>query len=303
MELRHLRAAVAVADHLHFGNAAAALGVAQPPLSQTVKALETELGVTLFDRTTRRVRLTPAGEAFVADARTAISIVDAASGRARAMGRGEAGHLAIGIVGSAVVHPLSTVVRAFRTRYPGVTMRFSELPTMAQLAELRADTLDVGFLRPPLPTPADDIDLLPVLREPLVAVLPADHRLASRQTIATRSLATEPFVCFPRHLGPGLFDEITALCRRAGFDPGIEHEAVQMQTIVGLVASGCGVAIVPASVAGLRRPDVVFPRLSPTSRLVSLALARRTGHESAVVNNFVALTRDVVRDRPPITSD
>jgi DNA-binding transcriptional LysR family regulator len=295
MELRHLRAAVAVADHLHFGNAAAALGVAQPPLSQLIKALETELGVTLFDRTTRRVRLTPAGEAFVLDARTAMSIVDAASERARAAGRGEAGRIAIGMVGSAVLHPVSTVVRAFRGRYPGVTMRFTELPTVRQLAELRSDTVDIGFLRPPLPSPADDIDLLPVSREPLVAVLPADHRLANRQRIAPRSLAAEPFVCFPRHLGPGLFDEITALCRRAGFDPRIEQEAVQMQTIVGLVAAGCGVAIVPASVAGLHRPDVVFPRLSPTTRLVNLALARRTGRESAVIDNFVALTRDVIR--------
>ncbi|MGC7097398.1 LysR family transcriptional regulator [Amycolatopsis lurida] len=295
MELRHLRAAVAVADHLHFGNAATALGIAQPPLSQAVKALETELGVTLFDRTTRRVSLTPAGAVFVDGVRTALSIVDEASERASAAGRGEAGHLAIGIVGSAVVHPVSTVVRGFRGRYPGVTMRFTELPTVRQLAGLRADTVDIGFLRPPLPAPADDIELLPVSREPLVAVLPAEHRLAGRQRIALRSLATEPFVCFPRHLGPGLFDEITALCRKAGFDPRIEQEAVQMQTIVGLVAAGCGVAVVPASVGSLNRPDVVFSRLSPTTRLVNLALARRAGRESAVIDNFVALTRDVIR--------
>ncbi|SMC65332.1 LysR family transcriptional regulator [Kibdelosporangium aridum] len=295
MELRHLRAAVAVAEHLHFGNAAAALGIAQPRLSQLVKALETDLGVALFDRDTRNVRLTAAGEAFVTGARTALSTVDVASERARAAGRGETGVIAIGVVGSAVVHPLPAVVRAFRARYPEVTLRFAELPTLEQVARLRADTVDVGFLRPPLPAPADDLALLPVSREPLIAVLPADHRLAGRERVAVRALADEPFVRFPRHLGPGLFDEITALCRRAGFEPRVGQEAVQMQTIVGLVASGCGVSIVPGSVAGLSRPDVVFKPVSPTTRLVDLALARRVGPVPPVVANFVAVTREVLR--------
>ncbi|MFC0106205.1 LysR family transcriptional regulator [Kibdelosporangium aridum] len=295
MELRHLRAAVAVAEHLHFGNAAAALGIAQPRLSQLVKALETDLGVALFDRDTRNVRLTAAGEAFVTGARTALSTVDVASERARAAGRGETGVIAIGVVGSAVVHPLPAVVRAFRARYPEVTLRFAELPTLEQVARLRADTVDVGFLRPPLPAPADDLALLPVSREPLIAVLPADHRLAGRERVSVRALADEPFVRFPRHLGPGLFDEITALCRRAGFEPRVGQEAVQMQTIVGLVASGCGVSIVPGSVAGLSRPDVVFKPVSPTTRLVDLALARRVGAVPPVVANFVAVTREVLR--------
>jgi DNA-binding transcriptional LysR family regulator len=105
MDLKHLRAAVTVADHLHFGQAAAALGMAQPPLSQQIKALETELGVTLFERTTRAVRLTPAGEAFAEDARNILSVLDSATRRARAAGRGETGELAIGMVGSAVQHP------------------------------------------------------------------------------------------------------------------------------------------------------------------------------------------------------
>lgn len=300
--LRHFRSAVAVAEHLHFGRAAAELGIAQPALSQLIRTLEKDLDVTLFERTTRRVRLTPAGEAFVADARAALSAVDLASVRARAAGRGTTGVLSIGTVGSAVFHPLSAVVRAFRSRYPDVSLRFSELPTVDQIAGLRVERLDVAFLRPPIPGPADDISVVPLTKEPLVAVLPADHRLAGKERITIDSLADEPFVCFPRHLGPGLFDEITSLCRGAGFNPRIEQEAVQMQTIVGLVAAGCGVSIVPGVIAAHGHPGVTFPRLTPSTRLVDLALAWRAGSASPTVANFVALARDVAR-RPVRRAD
>lgn len=297
MELRHLRAAVAVADHLHFGRAAAALGIAQPPLSQSVKALETELGVALFDRDTRNVRLTRAGEAFVAEARVALSTVDSASRRARAVGRGEEGHLSIGMVGSSVQHPLPMIIREFRARYPSVTTTFSVLPTVLQVERLRTAALDLGLLRPPLPGPADDLELVPVSREPLVAVLPNDHRLARRQRVHVRSLAREPFVRFPRELGPGLYDEITALCRRGGFTPRVAQEAEQMPTIVGLVAAGCGVSIVPGAVAAQVRPEVVFLPLSPTTRLVDLAIALPVTGRSPAAANFTALARDLTRVR------
>lgn len=297
MELKHLRAAVAVADHLHFGRAAAALGVAQPPLSQSIKALELELGVSLFRRDTRNVQLTRAGEAFVADARTALSVVDSASRRARAAGRGEEGALSIGMVGSSLQHPLPTIIREFRSRYPSVSLTFTVLPTMLQVEQLRTASLDLGLLRPPLPGPADDLELVPLSREPLVSVLPNDHRLARRQRVHVRTLAGEPFVLFPRHLGPGLHDEITALCRLGGFTPEVAQEAVQMQTIVGLVAAGCGVSIVPGTVAAQARPEVVFVPLSPTTRLVDLAIALPVAGRSAVAANFTALARDLTGPR------
>ena len=294
MDLKHLRAAVAVADHLHFGHAASALGVAQPPLSQQVKALETELGVALFERTTRAVALTPAGEAFVTDARAALSMVDSAARRARAAGRGESGELVIGMVGSSVQHPLPTIVRAFRARYPDVALTFHVLPTVTQVERLRAAALDLGLLRPPLPGPADDLELVSVSREPLVAVLPSDHRLAGRRRLAVSTLAKEPFVLFPRALGPGLHDEITALCRRGGFTPDVRQEAVQLPTVVGLVAAGCGVSILPGS-AAQPRPEVVFVPVSPLVRLVDLAIALPRANRSVVAANFTALARDLTR--------
>jgi len=295
MDVRDLRVAVAVADHLHFGRAAAALDMAQPPLSQRVKAIERELGVSLFERTTRRVRLTAAGAEFVAGARTALSAVDGATRRARAAGRGEAGHLAIGMVGSALAPPLPAIVRAFRTRYPEVVLHFTVLPTAGQLAGLRADELDIGFVRPPLPGREDDLELIPVSREPLVAVVPADHRLARRRRIPVELLADEPFVRFPRDLGPGLFDEISALCRRGGFEPRVAQEAVQLQTIVGLVAAGCGVTIVPRSTT-LARPEVVLVPLTPATRLIDLALVLRREARSPAAVAFAALVRDLRRD-------
>ncbi|NUT51960.1 MAG: LysR family transcriptional regulator [Saccharothrix sp.] len=295
MDLKHLRAAVAVAEHLHFGRAAAALGTTQPPLSQAVKALEEELGVSLFHRDTRNVHLTAAGEAFAADARAVLSMVDGAVRRARAAGRGEEGSLAIGMVGSSVLHPLPMIIREFRARYPAVTLSFTVLPTMSQVERLRSGALDVGLLRPPLPGPADDLELVPVSREPLVAVVPNDHRLARRRRVHVRSLAGEPFVLFPRHLGPGLHDEITALCRHGGFTPEVAQEAAQMPTIVGLVAAGCGVGIVPGSAAAQARPEVVFLPLSPTVRLVDLSIALPVAGRSPVAANFTALARDLTR--------
>lgn len=292
MDLKHLRAAVAVADHLHFGRAATDLGIAQPPLSQQVKALETELGVTLFERSTRTVSLTPAGEAFVTDARAALSMVDSAARRARAAGRGESGELVIGMVGSAMVQPLPAIIRAFRARYPGVTLTFHVLPTVTQVERLRAAALDLGLLRPPLPGPADDLELVSVSREPLVAVLPSDHRLAGRRRLAVSGLAGEPFVLFPRALGPGLHDEITALCRRGGFTPDITQEAVQLPTIVGLVAAGCGVSILPGS-AAQPRPEVSFVPVSPLVRLVDLAIALPKATRTPAAANFTTLARNL----------
>lgn len=297
VELRHLRAAVAVADHLHFGRAAAELGIAQPPLSQAIKALERELGVSLFDRGTRHVRLTPAGEHFVADARGALALAARAETRARSAGRGDIGELSVGMVGSAALHPLPAVLRAYRTRHPDVVVRFSELPTATQIERLRAHALDVGFVRPPLPSPADaDFALLPVSREPLLVVLPSDHRLADRQRLHIRSLADEPFVRFPRHLGVGLYDQITTLCRHSGgFEPRVVQEAIQMQTIVGLVAAGCGVSIVPGSVGALTGLGAVFAQLVPTTAPTELALAVPRHGVSPVTANFVAVARDVTQ--------
>ncbi len=294
MDLRQLRAAIAVAEHRHFGRAASTLGMTQPALSQAVKQLETHLGIALFDRNTRHVTVNPAGEEFLGQARDALSLLETATTRAQAAGRGEAGALAIGMVGSAMLAPIPRVLRTYRHHYPQVQVSFTELTTAGQVEHLRSGTLDVGFLRPPLPAPANtELELTTVSREPLLAALPTDHRLAQRRRVPLRALANEPFVRTPRHLGAGFYDQLTALCRQAGFEPHVAQEAVRMDTITGLVASGFGVSIVPSSVATRPTADVVFAHLSPDPTPIDLALAHPARNHSPLVANFVALVQDL----------
>ncbi|MEO3891910.1 LysR family transcriptional regulator [Nonomuraea sp. B5E05] len=290
MNLQQLRYAVALAEELNFGRAALREGVRQPPFSQQIGRLEEELGVRLFERTTRQVRLTPAGEAFVAEARTSLAHAALAAESARRVGRGEAGRLVIGFVGSATNITLPKVLRRFRARYPGVQVELRELATAHQAEELRQGLLDVGLLHAPLAGPAAEVlTTRTVARELLLAALPADHALATRGSLPAAALAREPFVMFPRRYGPALYDRITSVALAAGFEPVIVQEAVQMQTIVGLVAAGIGVSIVPESVARLRRGDVVFRPLSPPTRVVTLDVTWRTGDPNPLVRNFRAL--------------
>jgi DNA-binding transcriptional LysR family regulator len=287
MNLQQLRYAVALAEELSFGRAALREGVRQPPFSQQIGKLEEELGVRLFERTTRQVRLTAAGEAFVAQARTSLAHAELAAEAARRAGRGEAGRLAIGFVGSATNLTLPRVLRRFRARYPGVQVELRELTTAQQAEELRQGLLDVGLLHAPLAGPAAEVlSTRTVARELLLAAVPSGHPLAARAPLPVSALAGEPFVMFPRRYGSALYDRITAVARAAGFEPVIVQEAVQMQTIVGLVAAGIGVSIVPESVARLRRGDVVFRPLSPATRVVTLDLTWRTGDQNPVVRNF-----------------
>ena len=290
MNLQRLRYAVALADELNFGRAALREGMRQPPFSQQISKLEEELGVRLFERTTRQVRLTPAGEAFVAEARTSLAHAELAAESARRAGRGEAGRLAIGFVGSATNLTLPRVLRRFRARHPGVQVELRELTTAQQAEELRQGRLDVGLLHAPPAGPAAEVlSTRTVARELLLAVLPAGHPHATHKVLPTGMLAGEPFVMFPRRFGTALHDQIIGVTRAAGFEPRVVQEAVQMQTIVGLVAAGLGVSIVPESVARLRRGDVVFRPLSPATRVVTLDLTWRTGDPNPIVRNFRAL--------------
>lgn len=262
-----------LADSQHFGTAAERLGLTQSAVSQRVRGLEAELGVTLFERTTRSVSTTPACARFLERVAPALHELDRARREAGSAGRGETGRLAIGLVGSARTPPVPRILRAYRRRYPAVDISVTEAPSERQIQGLTEGVLDVGFIRPPLaPRPGPEFELLTLARERLVAVLPDDHRLAARRRLAPRELASEPFVRTPRELGPGFYDQITSLCREAGFQPRAVQEAVQLSSIVGLVAAGFGVSILPESAAGHREPSVRFVALSPTAT-VELALA------------------------------
>jgi len=298
MELRHVRSFVAVAEELHFGRAAKRLGIAQPPLSQQIKRLEAELGVVLFHRTRRRVELTEAGRALLEEGRRLLAQAERTEQAAQRAHRGEVGRLEVGFVGSATYGPLPAILRAYRAAYPDVDLGLRQLTTAEQVAALLEGGIGVGLLRPPAPAAVGVLAVETVQREEVLVALPQSHLLADWRRIPAAELAEEPFVLFPRAAGPGLYDQIVAICGRAGFVPTVAQEATEMATIIGLVAGGLGVSLVPASVRRLARPDVAFRPLDPpTPPALELAVAWRRGDPSAVLRGFLATVRGIAGDR------
>lgn len=287
MELRHLRYFVAVGDALNVGRAAIALHIAQPPLSRAIRALEEELGTELFRRGARGVTLTGAGAALLPEARRLLRDAEALRQNARQYAAGEAGMLAIGFVSTASYNVLPRIVPAFRARRPGVRLALREATSDVQAPALVAGEIDVGFLIAGSVPPS--LAYEPLHREPMIAALPARRRWPRR--VSMRRLAREPFILFPREVAPELHDAIIALCRAAGFSPRIGQEAIQMQTIVSLVAGGMGVALVPASLEHLGRDGVVYRPLAERGPRVEVGLAWRAADDSPLTRAFVAEAR------------
>jgi len=246
IELRHLRYFIAVAEELHFGHAAARLNISQPPLSQQIQILEQQIGARLFARTNRSVSLTEAGRQFLADSRQILSQVDDAAARAARLHHGETGELRIGFTSSApFIKAVSDTLSTFRRRYPDVHIQTRETNTREQIVPLYEGALDLGLMRnTQLP---ETLVWERVLREPLLAMVPRDHPLASQPRVSLRELAREPFVFFDPHVGTGLYDDILGLLRRYDLTPTIAQEVGEAMTIIGLVAAGLGVSILPAS--------------------------------------------------------
>ena len=262
--------------------------MSQPPLSLLIRALEEDLGTSLFFRTSRRVELTEAGEVLLEQARSILDQLAEARRRTAEAGRGERGSLSIGFITPIVYGLLPGLLRDFRARFPGVRLTLREAMGDVQLEELQSGKLSAGFVAAPVST--DGLSQLTVLREPMVAALPTSHVLArAKGAVRLTQLAREPFILFPRTIAPGLFDRIVAFCRAAGFSPRVEQEAMQSQTIVGLVSAGLGVAIVPASIKRLRRSGVVYRPFRERSPRVETRLVWRTADRSPSLLNFVKL--------------
>ncbi|MHC9239405.1 LysR family transcriptional regulator [Pseudomonas aeruginosa] len=290
MELRHLRYFIAVAEELHFGRAAERLGISQPPLSQQIQALEEEIGARLFERTNRRVELTDAGRLFLDESRQVLAHVDKAVLLARRAHLGELGELKIGFTSSApFTSTIPSSIHAFRKAYPDVHLDLQEMSSRQVLKALLEESLQVGVIRP-LALP-DAVHWVELFREPLVAVLRADHPLAagSEDGLAIAALAEEPFVFFPRSYGTGLYDQVIALTRQAGFSPRIAQEASEAMTIIGLVSAGLGVSILPASFRRTRVDGVVYRTLSDPEATTAVWLVRRQNEGSPLALSFIDL--------------
>jgi DNA-binding transcriptional LysR family regulator len=290
-ETWQLRYFIAVAERLHFGRAAAALHISQPPLSRAIRSLEENLGVSLFARTRRRVELTPAGARLLDEARRTLTQLERVVLELRGMAAGEQGRLRIGFVSLADFGVLPGLLKAYKAARPGVTLALREMLSPEQAAALMAGELDFGLLLPPLPEAAA-LEHLVVQRERFVAALPAQHRLArQRGRLAMSALAGESFVMVPREIAPGLYDIVAGLAARAGISLNVAQEAIQMQTVVSLVSSGLGAAIVPASLANLGRRGVVYRPLADRHPALELWLAWPPGALSAAGREFVAQAR------------
>lgn|SRR5215211_4943414 len=286
MDLRKLKYFVVTAEELHFGRAARRLGISQPPLSMQVRALEDDLDVRLFDRDNRNVVLTVAGEALLVEARKILGQVEQARILVRQTSRGEQGTLAIGFITPVEYSFLPPLLRNFRRKYPGIALQLRELMTDVQLDELRAGTLDVGFLTGPVTD--QRLRHREIMTEPLIAALPTGHPVSGRTgKLSIRELSNEGIIMFPRAIAPTLFDETLAFCRRAGFSLRIAQEASQSQTIISLVSAGLGVAIVPASMRHLRRKGVVYRSFSERSPRMRAFAVWSPDQRSAALTQFL----------------
>lgn len=289
MELRHLRYFVALAEELHFGKAAEKLHIAQPPLSQQIRQLEKELGFELFHRTKRNVQLTEAGQVFLGEVQQILKQLQQAIETGRQTNRGEIGQLVVGFVSTAAYNILPIILKKFRSHVPGVSLELHELTTDQQLEWLREGRMDVGFIRPPVEDNTFSWEI--IFQESLIVALPETHWLANQSDVSLTSLANEPFILFPRKLAPGLYDLIISLCQQAGFSPTVAQEAIQMQTIVSLVAGEMGVAIAPASLQNLQRTGVVYKNIQEATPKAAIAMIWRRNENSPTVQRFLETVR------------
>lgn len=281
---------MAVAEEGSFLRAAERLHISQPPLSTQIKGLEAEMRVRLFSRSSKGAALTAAGSAFYAEARSVLTHLEHACLAAQRAERGDEGSLAVGFISIADYNVLPGALKQFRARYPGVEVQLHELTTDAQLRELAAERLDVGIALGPV----DDaeISFQPLLREKLVLVAPADHAIAKAgRAVGLRSMSAEQFVMVPRHLAPGLHDLTIAFCRSAGFVPQVSQYAKQMQTVISLVSSDFGFALVPESLRHLQRTGVRYLALREASPLVETGAILRRRHGNPAIAKFIEALR------------
>jgi DNA-binding transcriptional LysR family regulator len=288
MDLRRLRYFVALAETLHFGKAALRLNIAQPPLSHQIRVLEEELGARLFERSNRRVELTPAGQALLPEARSLLAQAERTSAIASRVERGELGELRIGFTSAAALtEVIPRLILGYRREWPGVRLRINELTTQEQLTAMLEHRLEFAFIRgadtPDLPSSLRAVRLF---EDALVAALPPQHEYSEDVgPLSVKSLANESFVMYPRESGTGVYDQVMSLCQRAGFVPQVVQEVLSAPTMVGLVAAGLGVALVPASFRRIEASGVVYRTLREKQAKSAMWLVFRatksTPHERA----------------------
>lgn len=294
MELRHLRHFLAVADELHMGRAAQRLGMAQPPLSQSIARLEKELGVRLFDRSNRRLSLTRAGTAILDEARSSILHADAARALAQAADQGAAGEIRIGFVSAALYEHLPRGLLRLSEILPAVQPKLLELSTNEQLAALAKGEIDLGFAHPPFGT-NERLSVIEFAPEKSIAVMPEDGQ-AGGVTLA--QVAARGLILFPAEQGPVLHARIIDAFRNAGVQVRIVQEATRALTMLSLVSAGLGAALLPESAKRVRFEGVRYAEITDaTLPGLSLAMIARRGARAPVLRRTWQIFSEVFEDR------
>jgi DNA-binding transcriptional LysR family regulator len=284
VELRHLRYFMAVAEALSFRRAAEKLHLAQPALSTQIKSLEGELGVRLFDRTTRSVELTQAGRVLVEEARAVLAAAAQAERRVKRADEGVVGLLRLGIIAPTANAWLAEILRNFRQRFPGVQLSIFDLTTPEQLERLRANELDAGLLRPPVSFP--ELEYKFVEESEYVLAVPSGHRLATKPRLHWRDFHDEPMVMGHPNMQHGYYDPFLAACAKAGAKPRPVQYTNDIQTKLWLISAGFGIAPSTATLADVKRPGLVFRKLPPGLPPVRTVLVWRKGNDTPVLANF-----------------
>ena len=291
LELRQLRYFITVAEELHFGKAAQRLHMTQPPLSQAIQAFEAELGVALFVRTTRQISLTPAGKALLPEARKLLQQAQNLRQIAQRAASGTQGHLSLAFVSIADYSILPPTLRAFRQTYADISIELREATTDVQLEALEKGEIDAGFIIPPIPEKFQHLlAYQKILTEPLMLAAP-EHLFVSGQAVSLGECNEQSLILFPRKIAPSLHDAILGFFHEHDLTPEIGQEAIQMQTIVGLVSAGMGIALVPQSVSNLQRPGVSYHPLTNQAPSVEIGFAWRKENPSTVLTSFLQLLK------------
>ncbi|WP_030178029.1 LysR substrate-binding domain-containing protein [Streptomyces sp. NRRL S-813] len=293
MELRHLSGFVAVAEELHFGRAAERLHMAQSPLSQQIRLLERDLGVRLFDRTTRSVRLTAAGKALLEPARHLLAEASAVRRAVQVAHLGEVGRVTLGFAGASSYSALPVLTRAITSELPGIELVLEGQTYAGEaLGRIADGTLDLGFVALPV---RRGISARVVRMERLLLALPDSHRLAERDEVAVAELAQEPFVTFPLSRGSAVREATVQACHEAGFAPRIAQEAPDSYNLLALVGAGVGVAVVVESARHIHLEHVVFrPLAGEEVPVLPIALGWRSGDRSAALAAVLRIAERVL---------
>ncbi|AOB32334.1 LysR family transcriptional regulator [Bordetella sp. H567] len=274
MELRHLRYFSVLAEELHFGRAAARLAISQPPLSVAIRQLEDSIGARLFERNSKEVRLTPAGQAMRLSARKILAQAEEAALEARDAAAGLIGSLRIGFVGAMLYRGLPQALRGFQARYPGVRIKLTEMNSGEQITELMHNGLDLGFVH--TSRMPEELESRLLVSEPFVCCLPARHPLGRKTSVRPAELRDQSLVLFAQGVSPDYHDRILSICAEAGFRPQVRHEARHWLAVVSLVSQGLGVALVPQALRHSALRGAVFrPLAGARARSDAYGVSRR----------------------------